>query len=170
MKTIFLAGLLIIVAQGCSAQRLTANIFARTPHLINYHFKSAQWSYTQLASAGIGISKGPAFLELASFISSSDVIGYYTFFGGAVHKRQLDNAGAITTTWFGEVTHIPGSSAESTPRWIETSGLCFTANQQVGSVNIGFPVCVGVAYSGQALSLNTRIMLNVSMQLPHKNR
>jgi hypothetical protein len=170
MKTILLAGLLIIVAHVGSAQRLTANIFARTPQLVNYNFKSARWSYAQLVSAGMGIGKGPAFLELASFINNSNVVGYYTFFGGTVYKSQLENNCAIATSWYGEVTHIPAASTESTPLWIETSGLCFTASQQVGSVNIGFPVCVGVAYSGQAFSLNSRIMLNISMELPRKNR
>ncbi|WP_416864473.1 MAG: hypothetical protein ACMVP2_17930 [Imperialibacter sp.] len=170
MKTIFFSSLLIFLAHTGSAQRLTANFFARTPQLVNYNFKSTQWSYTPLVSAGMGLSKGPVFLELASFINSSNVVGYYTFFGGIVSKRQLDNATAITTSCFGEVTHIPAASAESVPLWIETSGVCFTASQQIGNINIGFPVCVGMAYSGQAFSLNTRIMLNVSMQLPHKNR
>lgn len=147
-----------------TAQDLKSNLFLRTPQVVNYNFTGNDISYTPVLSIGAGLSHKSKFIELATFISDDDVYGYYTFFGTTIKTKDLDSNWKLHTNWFGEVTYVPEQKFGS-DAFTYTTGLCFFLNYSFDWGAIGFPLCVGAAYSKNTLSLNTRTILNLSISL-----
>lgn len=156
---------LLSLSLAGSSQQLSANLFFRTPQLINYNFQNTEWTYSHAISAGVGMNCQAMFLEAATFINDRNISGYYTFFGTNLLRKKLDESWQFSVNWFGEVTYIPGPSPEQTSTWLKTTGLCFLVHQQRDWVIIGFPLCVGLASDGQSISWNNRVMINLSFPL-----
>lgn len=145
-------------------QELKPNLFLRTPQVVNYNFNQNEIGYSPVISIGAGLSHKSKFIELATFISDNDIYGFYTFFGTTLNTKPLGGNWNLFTNWFGEVTYIPEQSLGS-DSFTYTSGVCFFLNYSFKWGSIGFPLCVGAAYSENTISLNTRTILNLSLSL-----
>lgn len=163
-KSILLLLLVILLPIIAIAQELKSNIFLRTPQVINYNFNQEDISYSPVVSIGLGLSHKLSFIELATFINENDVYGFYTFFGTTIKTKKLGGNWKLNTNWFGEITYIPKQSLTSNS-FTYTSGLCFFLNYSLKWGSIGFPLCVGAGYNQKTISLNTRTILNISINL-----
>lgn len=165
MKTktiaVFLALALPAIVFG---QDLKTNVFVRTPQVVNYNFEQKEINLNSVLSIGAGLSHRTSFIELATFIGDSDIYGFYTFFGKTLKTQELGQNWNLYTNWFGEFTYIPNQKNTS-DIFISTSGLCFFLNYGFDWGSIGLPLCIGAAYSQETISLNTRAIINVSIQL-----
>lgn len=159
--------LLLVLVMNCSAfgQKVGSYAFARTPQLVNYNFKSSEASYSQGVSMGLGLTHQSVFMEAGAFILNGDDHGYYTFFGTAMSSVQLVEPFRLNTNLFGEITTLPGQSEQSADTWIFTSGICLFPNIQVQRLNIGIPLCLGLAYQDRDIYLNHRFILNLAFSL-----
>ena len=135
----FLVLLLTILPIVGAGQELKSNLFIRTPQIVNYNFNLIEISYSPVISIGAGLSHKSKFIELGK-------------------NWNLD------TNWFGEITYVLQQSLESNS-FIYTSGLCFFLYYSFDWGSIGLPLCIGVAYSQHTISLNTRTILNLSLNL-----
>ena len=70
----------------------------------------------------------------------------------------------LHTNWFGEVTFVTEQN-QYPDFFIYTSGVCLFLNQHFEWGSIGIPLCLGLAYSDETISLNTRTILNLSLNL-----
>lgn len=145
-------------------QELKSNFFLRTPQVVNYTFKQDQLVYSPIMSIGLGLSHKSKFIELAAFVSADDIYGSYTFFGTTLKTKDLGSNWNLHTNWFGEVTYVPKQSLEP-DSFTYTTGLCFFLGYNFDWGSIGFPLCIGAAYSQNTISLNTRTILNISLNL-----
>lgn len=145
-------------------QDLQSNLFLRTPQVVNYNFTQNEISYSPVISIGVGISHQSKFIELATFISDDDVFGFYTFFGTTLKTKDLGDRWKLHTNWFGEISYVPEQQSGA-DAFTYTTGLCFFLNYSFDWGSIGFPLCVGTAYSQNTISLNTRTILNLSITL-----
>lgn len=146
------------------AQALSPNLFVRTPQVVNYNINQREVSYSPVISIGAGVSRGANFMELATFINDDDIYGFYTFFGTTLTSQDLKSGLHLYTNWFGEVTFV--TEQDQYPDFfIYTSGVCFFLNQHFEWGSIGIPLCLGLAYSNETISLNTRTILNLSLNL-----
>ena len=150
-----------IIAIG---QELKSNLFLRTPQVINYNFNQEKISYNPVVSIGLGLSHKSNFIELATFINDNNIYGFYTFFGTTLNTKELNKNLNFHTNWFGEVTYVPKQSLES-GSFTYTTGLCFFLNYGFDWGSIGIPLCIGVAYNQNSINLNTRTILNLSLNL-----
>lgn len=146
------------------AQEVDVYAFARTPQLANYQLRQSEVSYSQGVSAGLGITHQNKFLELGSFIFDGNTHGYYAFFGSVLKSTELGSVTSLNTNWFGETTYLPVQQEEDQATWIYTGGLCLFPNVQLQQVNIGVPLCFGLAYQRKSIALNSRFILNLSYQ------
>ena len=160
-----LSSLIVLSFQVSFGQKTGAYVFARTPHLLNIHFKNADISYSQGLSTGVGFFHQNKFLELGTFILEGDSYGYYTFFGSTINSNDLGTSFKLNTNWFGEVTSIPSQQEQTDPFWIFTSGVCLFPNMQLQKFNIGVPLCFGVAYDQDSFSFNGRLIFNLSYNI-----
>jgi len=158
--TILLASLPIVGI----GQELKSNLFLRTPQVVNYNFNQNEIGYNPVISIGTGLSHKSKFIELATFIGDNDIYGFYTFFGTTLKTKELGGNWKLHTNWFGEVTYVPKQSLDS-DSFTYTAGLCFFLNYSFDWGSIGLPLCVGVAYNQKNISLNTRTILNISLNL-----
>lgn len=143
---------------------LKANVFVRTPQIVNYNFSSNEIGYSPFVSVGAGLSHKSKFMELATFISEADTYGFYTFFGTTLNTKPLSANLKLFTNWFGEVTYVP-TQGEDSNYFMYTTGTCYFLNHSFDWGSIGIPLCLGVAYGKDEFSLNTRIILNLSINL-----
>ncbi len=146
------------------AQELKSNLFLRTPQVINYNINKNDIAYTSIISIGAGLSHKSKFIELATFISEDDIYGFYTFFGTTLKTTELKTNLNLHINWFGEVTYVPEQNQNS-DSFIYTTGVCFFLNHNFEWGSIGIPLCLGFAYSNETISLNTRTILNLSLNL-----
>ena len=156
-----LLALLPIIGIG---QELTSNLFLRTPQVVNYNFNQNQISFSPVISLGTGLSHKSKFIELATYISDNDIYGFYTFFGTTLKTKELGGKWKLHTNWFGEITYVPKQSLDS-DSFTYTTGICYFLNYGFHWVSIGLPLCVGIAYNQKNISLNTRTILNISLNL-----
>jgi hypothetical protein len=163
MKRITLIFLLIINYTARS-QNITANWFVRNAHIANYNLTNQSVYYTPAMASGFGFSHKRKFIELATFVNKQDDYGLFTFFGSNIHKTSLDENWKLYTNWFGEFTLLP-KQKESKSIWIGTSGICFFINHEYKWGAIGIPLCIGGVYSQQTFSLNSRAILNLSINI-----
>ncbi|WP_350287225.1 hypothetical protein [uncultured Croceitalea sp.] len=145
-------------------QELKPNLFFRTPQIVNYTINQSEVTYSPIISIGVGLSHKSRFIELATFISDDDVYGFYTFFGTTLKTKQLGQDLKLHTNWFGEITYVP-SQNQDLDYFMYTSGVCFFLNHSFEWGSIGIPFCLGLAYGQDAISLNTRTVLNLSLNL-----
>lgn len=148
-------------------QELTPNLFLRTPQVVNYNLNDGQVSYNPVISVGTGLSLGSKFIELATFISDDDIHGFYTFFGTTLKTLELNTNINLNTNWFGEITYVPEQD-QNPDSFTYTTGICFFLNHSFEWGSIGIPLCLGVAYNEGTISLNTRTILNLSLNLSQK--
>ena len=158
--TILLASLPIIGI----GQELKANLFLRTPQVVNYNFNQNQIAYNPVVSIGAGLSHKTKFFELGTFVSDDDIFGFYTFFGKTLITKEVGENWKLHTNWFGEVSYVPGQFL-GTDSFTYTTGVCFFLNYSFEWGSIGFPLCIGAGYSDKTISLNTRTILNLSLNL-----
>ncbi len=145
-------------------QEWKSNLFIRTPQVVNYDFDEDEITYSPVLSVGAGLSHKSKFVELAALITSDDVYGYYTFFGTGLSAKEVGKEWMLYTNWFGELTYIPKQD-ERSESLTYTTGLCFFLNQHFEWGSIGFPLCLGLAYNQNGISLNTRTIVNLSIFL-----
>lgn len=155
---------LIPIAFIGQEHHINTNVFVRTPQIVNYNFERDEIGYAPFISVGGGISHKSKFIELATFINDADVYGFYTFFGTTIKTRAISESIRLFTNWFGEVTYVPKLGADPA-YFIYTTGLCYVLNRSFEWGSIGIPLCVGIAYSDNEFSLNTRTILNLSINL-----
>lgn len=160
LVTILLAPLPIVG----TGQELKSNLFLRTPQVVNYNFNQNEIAYSPVISIGAGLSRKSRFIELATFIDNNNVYGFYTFFGTTLKTKELGGNWKLHTNWFGEVTYVPKQLLDS-DSFTYTTGLCYFLNYSFDWGSIGLPLCVGVAYNQKKISLNTRTILNISLNL-----
>lgn len=160
----FLTVVLGILPFFGTAQDLKSNLFLRTPQVVNYNFTQNEITYSPVISIGAGLSHKSKFIELATFISDDDIYGFYTFFGTTLKTKDLGSNWKLHTNWFGEVAYVPEQQSGS-DAFTYTTGICFFINYSFDWGSIGFPLCVGAAYSKNTISLNTRTILNLSIPL-----
>lgn len=146
-------------------QEIGLYIFTRSPQFVDYSFKNAESTFSQGVSAGIGLTYKTVFLELGSFILEGNSYGHYSFFGSTVNSLELGKSINLNTNIFGEVTNLPSQSEQPKSSWICTGGVCFFPNAQLKRLNIGIPLCIGVAYQDNFVSLNSRFILNLSYSI-----
>ena len=162
-KTFSLILLLLfpIIAIG---QELKSNLFLRTPHVVNYNFEQNEINYSPIISIGAGLSHKSKFIEIATFINNDNVYGFYNFFGTTLKTKEIDKSLKLNTNWFGEITYVPEQSLNS-DSFTYTTGICFFFNYNLNWGSIGLPLCIGSAYRDKTVSLNTRIILNLSLKI-----
>ncbi|MCX2680010.1 hypothetical protein OOZ15_08685 [Galbibacter sp. EGI 63066] len=131
---------------------------------MNYNFDQNEVSYSPIVSIGTGFSHKSKFIELAIYISDDDIYGFYTFFGTTLKTKELEGNWNFNTNWFGEVIYVPNQSLMS-DSFTYTTGLCFFLSYSFDWGSIGLPLCVGVAYNQKTISLNTRTIFNISLNL-----
>jgi hypothetical protein len=156
--------LLLVVSTKCLAQKANFNWFIRNAHIANQNLTSKSIYYTPALATGFGISKDKYFAELATFVNKSDNYGFFSFFGRNIKKSDLEQDIFFYTNLFGEVTYFPKQNNNS-PIWIKTAGICFFINKEYQWGALGIPICVGLAESNQTISLNSRLLFNVSIKL-----
>lgn len=157
--------LMVAFSHIIAAQSVGAYVFARTPQIVNYQMSRSEVLYSQGVSAGLGITHQNKFLELGSVIFDGNSHGYYSFFGSVLKSTELGSVAGLNSNWFGEVTYLPTQKEGDQATWIYTGGLCLFPNVQLKQVNIGIPLCLGLAYQQKAFSLNSRFILNLSYRL-----
>ena len=163
-KRIFTLFLLAALPSIGIGQELRSNLFLRTPQVVNYNFNQNQIAYSPVISIGSGLSHKSKFIELATFIGDNDVYGFYTFFGTTLKTKELKGNWNLNTNWFGEVSYVPGQFL-GTDSFTYTSGVCFFLNYSFEWGSIGLPLCIGAAYNDKTVSLNTRTIFNLSLNL-----
>jgi len=89
------------------AQTVSTNLFVRTPQVVNYNFNTSETTYTSVLSAGIGISHQAKLIEFATFITTDDIHGFYSFFGSSLKTKPLAENWTVYTNWYGEFTFLP---------------------------------------------------------------
>lgn len=146
------------------SQNIHANWFIRNVHVVNQNFTNKSIYYSPIIGTGIGLSHGTKFIELGLFINKGDNFGAFTFFGSTLKSSPLDENWTLYTNWFGELSYFP-KQENNKPFWIQTGGLCFFINRNLKWGSIGFPLCIGGAYSESAWNLNARAILNLSITL-----
>jgi len=164
-KVIFTLILIISSSQFSFGQEVVLYVFSRSPQLVNYNFQNAKSSFSQGISTGVGLTHKSLFLELGTFILEGDSYGHYSFFGGGLSHIELGNSVNLNTNVFGEVTNLPSQAEQPTSSWIFTSGVCFFPNAQFKRLNIGIPLCIGLAYQDKSMYLNSRFILNLSYSI-----
>lgn len=147
-----------------SAQNLKANLFIRTPQIVNFKLVDSVPNYSSLISVGCGITHKAKFFELGAFTGDGNLYGFYSFFGSTLKSKNLGNNWFINTNWFGEVTHIP-RQGDTTNSNIYTCGICFVLYYASDWGSIGFPLCLGAAYQSGDISINSRTIFNASINL-----
>lgn len=165
MQKITLLIITFLLSQSAFGQKIGVYVFTRSPQLVNYSFKNSESTYSQGVSAGVGLTYKTLFLEFGSFILEGDSYGHYSFFGTSVNSSELTNSIRLNTNIFGEVANIPFQSEQPESSWIFTSGVCFFPNAQIQRLNIGIPLCFGLAYQDKATYLNSRFILNLSYSI-----
>ena len=156
--------LLLFIPSFGLAQGIDTNLFIRTPQVINYNLNQEEVNYSPVVSVGVGISHKTYFVEMATFLNDEELFGYYSFFGKTLKKRNLVENLNLFTNWFGEVSYAPEQSMNSAA-FTYTSGICYFLNYSFDRGSIGIPLCFGLAYHDQSLSLNMRTILNLSINL-----
>lgn len=164
-KVILQLILTVSISQFAFGQEIGLYAFTRSPQLVNYNFKNAESTFNQGVSVGVGLSYKTLFLELGSFILEGDKFGHYSFFGASVNSLELGNSINLNTNIFGEVTNIPSQLEQPEPSWIYTGGICFFPNAQIQRLNVGIPLCFGLAYQDNLMYLNSRFMINLSYSI-----
>lgn len=157
--------LILFSFQFAKSQQLGFYAFARTPQMVNFELSETEATYSQGLSLGVGVTHKTHFLELGTFIFEGDSYGYYSFLGSTLKSSNLGDIVRLNTNWYGEVTHVPVQGEDKNTSWIYTGGICLFPNIQLNQVNIGIPMCLGLAYQEKQFYLNSRFMLNVSYQL-----
>ncbi len=165
MRKITLLILTILLSQSAFGQKVGVYVFTRSPQLVNYSFKNAESTFSQGVSAGVGLTYKTLFMEFGSFILEGDSYGHYSFFGTSVNSSELTKAIRLNTNIFGEVTNIPTQLEQPGSSWIFTSGICLFPNAQIQRLNIGIPLCLGLAYQDKSTYLNSRFILNLSYSI-----
>ncbi|MGB6153896.1 MAG: hypothetical protein WBG48_18070, partial [Pricia sp.] len=99
--------LLLLASTEVYGQAIKANLFLRTPQVVNYNINETEISYSPIVSVGAGISHKSKFIELATFINDDNVYGFYTFFGTTIKTKEIAKNFKLHTNWFGEVTYLP---------------------------------------------------------------
>lgn len=143
-------------------QELKSNLFLRIPQVVNYNFNQNEIDYSPLISIGAGLSHKSKFIELATFIADNDIYGFYTFFGTTLKTKELGGNWKLHTNWIGEITYVSKQSLDS---FTYTTGICYFLNYSFDWGSIGLPLCMGIAYNKKNISLNTRTILNISLNL-----
>lgn len=164
VSTILTLLAIVLLPLAGNGQNIKSNLFLRTPQIVNYNFNQEQISYNPVMSIGMGFSHKRKFIELATFIDGNDIYGFYTFFGLNLKSKELSENLNLYTNWFGEVIYLPKQSIGS-DAFVHTTGLCFFLNYGFDWGGIGLPLCIGGAYSQNTFSLNTRAILNISLNL-----
>ncbi|UZR96143.1 hypothetical protein [Chondrinema litorale] len=165
MQKVYILIFSILISQSVLGQDLGVYVFARTPQMASYNFKKANSTFSQGVSSGIGFTHKELFLELGAYILEGDSYGYYSFFGSNLNSVDFGNSIHINTNLFGEVTNIPSQAEQSDSSWIFTSGVSFFPNVQIQQLNVGVPLCLGLAYQDDSLYLNSRFILNLSFSI-----
>ena len=165
MNKLTISILILFSFQFADAQELGAYAFARTPQIVNFQFSQADVRYSQGLSVGLGLTHKAHFLELGTFIFEGDSYGYYSFFGSTLKSTTIGDIVHLNTNWFGEVTHLPVQGESKNASWVYTGGVCLFPNVQLNKVNVGIPMCLGLAYQEKEYYLNNRFMLNLSYRL-----
>ena len=164
-STILTLFVIALLPLSGTSQKVSTNLFLRTPQIVNYNFNQEKISYSSVMSVGIGFSHKRKFIELATFIDRNDIYGFYTFFGLNLKSKELSGNLNLYTNWFGEVLYVPTQSSLDSDVFVHTTGLCFFLNYGFDWGGIGLPLCIGAAYSQENFSLNTRAILNISLNL-----
>jgi hypothetical protein len=146
------------------AQEFKSNLFLRTPQVVNYNMNLSEVSYSPVISIGTGLSHKSKFIELATFINDDEIYGFYTFFGTTLKSKELKTDLNLHINWFGEVTFFP-EQYQISDFFTYTTGICFFLNHSYEWGSIGIPLCVGVALNKKTISLNTRTIFNISLNL-----
>lgn len=163
MKIIILLTITSVLALSGYAQDIHANIFVRTPQVLNYRINN-EVTYTPVISTGVGFAHKSKFIELATYIDQSDAYGFYTFFGATLISERVAQSLTLATNCFGEISYFPSQTAGK-ESFTYTSGICYFPNFNINHMNIGIPLCLGLAYNNDALSINSRVILNVAIKI-----
>ncbi|MDW3194681.1 MAG: hypothetical protein R8G66_20045 [Cytophagales bacterium] len=165
MNKLTISVLILFSVHFADAQQFGAYAFARTPQIVNVRISQAEANYSQGLSVGLGLTHNAHFLELGTFIFEGDSYEYYSFLGSTLKSTTIGDAVQLNTNWFGEVTHFPVQGESKNASWAYTGGVCLFPNVQLHKVNVGIPVCLGLAYQEKEYFLNSRFMLNLSYRL-----
>ena len=162
-RTFSLLAIILLPLIGVG-QELKSNLFSRTPQVVNYNFNQNEIAYSPIISVGVGISHKSKFIELATYVSDDDIYGFYTFFGTTLTTKEIGGNWKLFTNWFGEVTYTPMQDL-NTASFIYTTGICFFLNHGFDWGSLGIPLCLGIAYNDENISLNTRTIFNLSINI-----
>ncbi|MBO0343495.1 hypothetical protein [Flagellimonas profundi] len=163
-KGLILVLLALTMPKLSLAQELKPSLFVRTPQIANYNINTNEVSYTPILSIGAGLSYKSEFIELAAFVDATNQYGFYTFFGTTLKTNEIQRNLYLNVNWFGEVTYIPKQHQDS-DSFVHTTGISLFLNHSFDWGSIGIPLCIGFGYSNKTISLNTRTILNISLNL-----
>jgi hypothetical protein len=163
MKRILFA-IAVCCSQLVQAQKLSADLFVRLPQVVNYNFTKPSISYSPLVSTGFTARYKSSFVDLGSFISNTNVVGHYTYFGSPLLSRHgLDNW-LFVTNWFGEATYFP-TQQEKKSYWIQTVGISPVLVKPIHFGTFAIALTMGAAFYDGTVSLNSRILFNYSLPI-----
>lgn len=161
----FLFLVLLMTTSTLTMGQIGGYLFARTPHLVDLTLDHVDLSYAQAVSVGAGMTYKSYFAELGTFIAEGNTHGYYTFFGATLKTTEVSEVFRVNTGGYGEVTHLPTQSEISKATWTITGGVCLFPNLQMQNLNIGIPLCLGLAHQEGSFRINSRFILNLAFAL-----
>ena len=160
--------LIWFAVHGVNAQKMGVDLYARIPHAVDYRFSNSKVTYDQLISAGVSLHYLKAFADIGSFVSSSELRGYYSYFGATVMNRQYPGHSFLGNV-FGEVTYLP-AQGDAVEALVKTIGISPVVIMPLKYGGFGVALTAGVALINDSAWLNSRIIFNYSLPVLKSKR
>lgn len=143
---------------------VSGSLFIRKASFLDYNFKQESIYYTPALMGGFGVMYNRAYFEIASFIGKDDNYGLAADLIYSLRAKNLDENWKSTMGMIGEASYFPAQQ-ENPDLWIYTAGLCYMIYRPFkwGTPSIGF--LLGGSYYNEEVSLNSRMMLNLSVPI-----
>ncbi|UCH14825.1 MAG: hypothetical protein JSV22_02395 [Bacteroidales bacterium] len=143
---------------------VSGSLFIRNASFLDYNFKQESIYYTPALQGGFGLMYNRLYFEISSFIGKDDNYGCALDFVYSLRAKNLDENWKSTMGVIGEASYFPAQQGNP-DLWIYTAGLCYMIYRPFkwGTPSIGF--LLGGSYYNEEVSLNSRMMLNLSVPI-----
>lgn len=142
----------------------SGSLFIRMPSFLDYNFTHESIYYTPALMGGFGVMYNRAYFEISSFIGKDDNYGCSADFIYSLRAKSLDENWKSSMGVIGEAAYFPAQQGNP-DLWIYTAGMCYMIFRPFkwGTTSVGF--LLGSSYCNEEVSLNARMMLNLSVPI-----
>lgn len=142
--------------------KIHGNLFVATPTFFSYNFNQESVYYTPALMGGFEFSYNKIFLDLAAFVGKEDSYGATADLIYSFRVKPLDENWVTASCILGEAAWFPAQ--QGIPDMTAyTIGLVQSLIRPYSWGMIGMGFMLGGAYMEGDVSLNLRVMVNVSL-------